>query len=308
MSMRARRIFLLGVLVVGPITMTGSSPDFPEKWEAVVDLCHAIPTRGLNLAQNDGESIRRELLDPDLLRLVAKFGGLSATDIATIRILPAKDGDSVWRVRLGKSTKAFDVLQKLLTAYGQARRDGHTSAFLRVALANRVDPSAVSDSDLRVFAANRPMIPLSWLVKAETGTVVCETGQVSQQTPAGMVENGKRQEGKAGGIPKKNELCRWVLFTVVDGEVAWRYNMQYKANGSLDSIYEDKCDAKELDDRYQAAIKEVDQQVELEMKKEGKSGQLGACHTFWQLKKERLKAKGIEWRSPADLSPFVIFD
>lgn len=35
---------------------------------------------------------------------------------------------------------------------------------------------------------------------------------------------------------------------------------------------------------------------------------LGSCNTYWKRKKELLAQHGVEWQSPAELNPGVIFD
>lgn len=35
---------------------------------------------------------------------------------------------------------------------------------------------------------------------------------------------------------------------------------------------------------------------------------LGFCHTFWATQKEAWRKRGIEWKSPADMNPDVMFD
>ena len=41
----------------------------------------------------------------------------------------------------------------------------------------------------------------------------------------------------------------------------------------------------------------------------GKGGYLGFCHEYWAAKKEVLREKyGIDWRSPAERYPHIIFD
>ena len=43
--------------------------------------------------------------------------------------------------------------------------------------------------------------------------------------------------------------------------------------------------------------------------KTGKGGYLGFCHEYWAVKKEVLREKyGIDWRSPAERYPHIIFD
>ena len=39
------------------------------------------------------------------------------------------------------------------------------------------------------------------------------------------------------------------------------------------------------------------------------ASEMGGCHRFWAAKKQILKTRfGLEWESPADLNPDVLFD
>ena len=40
----------------------------------------------------------------------------------------------------------------------------------------------------------------------------------------------------------------------------------------------------------------------------GGSYHMGMCHGLWQRKKELLKEMGIDWKTPAETNPDVIFD
>lgn len=35
---------------------------------------------------------------------------------------------------------------------------------------------------------------------------------------------------------------------------------------------------------------------------------MGSCHIYFARKKELLKNEGIDWKSPAECNPYVIFD
>ena len=35
---------------------------------------------------------------------------------------------------------------------------------------------------------------------------------------------------------------------------------------------------------------------------------MGICHRYWHRKKELLKECGVDWKSPAEMNPDVIFD
>ena len=69
-----------------------------------------------------------------------------------------------------------------------------------------------------------------------------------------------------------------------------------------------KYDAKEFDPKYMNTIKDVEDRVHAEMKRNGTFGQFGSVHTFWELKQEYLKAKDIIWHSPEELNPNTRYD
>ena len=100
---------------------------------------------------------------------------------------------------------------------------------------------------------------------------------------------------------------RSVTFRIADGDLAWGYQMEMK-DGIVDSFVPlGRCDAKDFDPQYRKVMAEVDSLVEAEMKREGVTG-FGSCHVFWRLRKEKLKARGIEWRSPSELNPGTCYD
>jgi len=63
------------------------------------------------------------------------------------------------------------------------------------------------------------------------------------------------------------------------------------------------------DPTFAELIKTVEHQVEQELKSQKVKKSLGYCHYFWSLKKEILKKNyGLDWKSPAELNPDVMFD
>ncbi len=76
--------------------------------------------------------------------------------------------------------------------------------------------------------------------------------------------------------------------------------------GTYGLIQDSLCDTKE----FKAIENKVDIKVSEQMKKEGfKYPCLGGCHKFWEIKKQILKKDyGIDWLSPSELNPFVMFD
>lgn len=58
---------------------------------------------------------------------------------------------------------------------------------------------------------------------------------------------------------------------------------------------------------FKAVIKQVEKELDELLKNKPKG--MGFCHTYWSEKKRILKEKyGINWRSPANMNPHVMFD
>ena len=65
-------------------------------------------------------------------------------------------------------------------------------------------------------------------------------------------------------------------------------------------------DEAEYSDYYLLIEREMETLVRAET---GEGGYLGFCHIYWSAKKEVLREKfGIEWRSPAERHPHIIYD
>ena len=68
-------------------------------------------------------------------------------------------------------------------------------------------------------------------------------------------------------------------------------------------------DAVEDDPRYSKIFAEIDSEVRRMLASEPLIGHRGSIHTIWSTKKSLLKNKyGINWRTPAELNPHIMFD
>ncbi len=56
---------------------------------------------------------------------------------------------------------------------------------------------------------------------------------------------------------------------------------------------------------YKEAMKKIERELDEHM--EGRDG-MGSCHIYWSLKKKLLAELGIEWRSPKECNPHIMFD
>lgn len=60
---------------------------------------------------------------------------------------------------------------------------------------------------------------------------------------------------------------------------------------------------------YKAVIRAVKEQIEAEMREMfGVWPIRGGCHAAWSLQKKLLKEHGIDWHSPSEMNPRVMFD
>ena len=79
----------------------------------------------------------------------------------------------------------------------------------------------------------------------------------------------------------------------------------------LDECDEDGViyDSKERDPKYKERIRKADKEADEELKRRGIKEGLGYCCSFWSEKKKILKEKyNLEWKSPQELNPGVLFD
>jgi hypothetical protein len=300
--------FLCIALILRGICLAQVSSTPPKNWESATAIDLDLEFSRLKLSHNTPELVYQEILDTNIVRLLAASCGLTDADLATVQVARKPGYGWVEVYQIGSSKRASEALSVQLRKYVRTRADGHTRAFVLAALTNRAASSRISDPALRAIASESTFMPVSWLKKAESGTTTNNAGKVVSRTISITMVNGKWVTNETAHIPKVDEVCRWVSYTLVDGEVGWRYFVTFKADGSLDSVHESKCDAKEYDPRYESVIKEVDNEVQAEMKRNGSYEQFGAINGFWHLKKQKLKARGIDWRSPSDLNPFTSYD
>jgi hypothetical protein len=289
--------------IPGHVASTG-----PEKWTSAQHLDLGFGYPQLRLSHNMPELIRQELLDTNTVHLVARFAGITGAELSAIEVAPSRDRGCVRLYPLGRSDKALMVLSEHLRRYIRVREEGHTREFALAVFAHRVQASSISDPHLRVLATNQAPLPLSWVRRAESGTTTNKAGTIVSRTTSTAIVGGKTVTNETAHVPKVDEVCRWTSYTVVDGEVAWRFFMKFKADGSLDYVYDSRYDAKEYDPKCQKIIKTVEAEVHAEMKKDGSYGKVGSVHDFWHLKREKLKARGFQWRSPSELNLNTNYD
>jgi len=299
------KTILIGCLVWGvAIVQMSAAP--PPKWKSAMGLEEGPRRSWLDLPHNSSEQIRKELSDTNLLRLIAKDAGLTEEELTTVTLAP--DRAHLTLYLLGTNDKAFKILGARLTSYIGARHDGHTSAFLLTAITNRAPPLSIADPDLRMLALNEPFLPVALMKRVASGAQTNRAGEIAGISTTTTIINGKLRTTTVTNVPASDEIHRWVEYEVADGELDWSYMVHFEADGGSDSVSQFRRDAKDGDPRFLTVIKEVEDEAHADMKKNGTFGRVGSVHTFWQLKKEKLRARNIEWRSPAELNPNARYD
>ena len=67
-----------------------------------------------------------------------------------------------------------------------------------------------------------------------------------------------------------------------------------------------KVDPVQATPEWEKVIYEVEKEVDEELKDEPRG--MGFCFGYWSAKRAALARRGIEWRSPSEMNPRVIFD
>jgi len=260
------------------------------------------------MSHNTPEIIRQELAQSQFLPEMGSALHLPSNDVAKLRFSYNSQYKWFELEQNGTPPFVFDSVRKAIDSYVKERNAGHTRQFMLAAVSQQESNSKSDDSGLNAIADDRPLIPVSWLQKGESGSVTNKAGELARRTVTTTVINGKTVTNEVANIPKTDEICKWTSYNLVDGEICWRYFVQYKADGSIDYIHDSRMDAKEADPKYADVFDQVEAEVTAEMKQDGTHGRFGSCHSYWRRKKEKLKERGIIWRSPSELNPNTCFD
>jgi len=321
-------------LLVSTLVSYGSVvvTNVPDGYNYIFSFYMSIMFEEIELSHNSDEQINKEISDPAIINLITKSCGISESELVNIKIVidtenadfdiyGKYDKERVDQILDEYSIKSKDdlkrtiktlsatnanpesitalnsktlkeyadvirvdrILKQAINEYENIRKSGHTRAYAIASLQSTNQVADIQDHDLRVLVEKEPDFPLFWPYIKRSGIFTNETG----------------------------EAYRQVVYVVVDGEIAHKYMIDLNMDGSY------RCgimgsgittDAKDIDPQYTNLIHKIEVAVSEEMIQEGSTNQWGSCRRFWELKKEKLKENGIEWKSPADLNPNICFD
>jgi hypothetical protein len=292
---------LAGMMFSTPGLTAQVLPQPPKEWISRRPIVESAGSHrsSSNFLSVSSQELQTELLDTNVLALIEKHVGITADDASNVVIAP-EFGDVWFYLLKDQSREAYYALGIYLMEYSKARLDGHTKECLYAALTNQAPFTNITDPDLRDLATNLIVLPPTWFRRNEADSIT--------NFPPNKQRIVKSYQGVFSQSTSIVEIIRSIAFDMVDGWVAWRYAVEYSRDGKLFDVSQGKADAKELDPNFKAVLEDVDKSVEAEMRRSGNFGKFGSIHSFWRLKKKKLKERGIDWMSPEELSSGMIFD
>ncbi len=102
---------------------------------------------------------------------------------------------------------------------------------------------------------------------------------------------------------EEKELYFWKELKDIEYKLRYGHSFWDKTEKEMNKIYTDPI---EYTDEYLKIELELERIIR---RKIGEGGYMGYCHKYWYTKKNILKnIYGINWKSPKDLNPMIIFD
>jgi hypothetical protein len=240
-----------------------------EKW--FITASFSLDFDKLKLPQNSPNALPNGLLDNQVLQEFLTSLGIRPDLHPKLHITSDPITSWIEVKQNGAQPAVFELVCKEIRGYID-RSAGHTRDYLLASFRERGHPLPTNVSPVvKAFMINHPEVPFAWIRVQNTGSGVASIG-------------------------------------VVDGELAWCHSSLCHPNGKFSQCLSDLCDSKEFDPKYTNIIAQVEKEIGAKMKANGTYKTLGSCYSFWARKKELLKAKGIDWRSPHELNPNTTYD
>jgi hypothetical protein len=229
-------------------------------------------TRIISANSNDAATVFYEVNSPSCRSLIARTAGVTALRVRNLRIQFYTND----LTRYTLSRRINDKVANVVSDYISCRAQGHSAAYCHDVLRLLADPSSETNKYLADIRAKEGGIPNKWI----------------------------RNVAKC----KSMDGVNIITFHVIDGEIAWSYEVSYLSDGQLRYCSSERLDPLDFNPTYTNIIIEVKKQVEEKMKEDGSYGKFGSCHHYWELKKQLLKERGIKWMSPSELNPGTCYD
>lgn len=295
------QMIVAAALLVGSEVWAQVSPTPPEHFVSVTPFGLSPH---LELLHNTPDQLRRELLDTNTIGILAERAGTTPQQRATFVVAPFVDRRLFGLYLLRQEGQdACGRFANWLDQYVNGRLEGHTRECLLNGATNNVSDVGL-DADKRAIVEKYQLLPRAWLKKSGSGAYT----NVAVKTKRPMVGADGKITLMTVEIPPSQQSVRWASFDLVDGDVAWQFRLDFNSEGTQVDMHSIRFDAKEIDPRLAAVFREVEEELRVELESADRQPKLGAYTAYMLLKKEKLKRKGIEWRSVPDLNPGMIID
>lgn len=262
---------------------------------AVEGMAHRI-----NANDNASDVIVTEAVDTATLQRTAYSRGISQAAMEGISVVRCREGMAVSVRQTTGSADIFEAVRDELRWYVSERAGGHSRAFLCGCLTNQSWRPANPNKDLQYILARHPKLPTALLQRSLSGAYTNRLGSEAGREWLTINTNGEFREYDYTNYFKGNEIVAWTNYVLVDGELAWIYQVRNPPpEPYLETV--GLADAKEFDPKFRDAILRVEKEAVSKLQKEGRQQP-----RRWQIdrvKKELLERQGIYWRSSADLAP-----
>ncbi len=261
------------------------------------------PPRGVAANQNEPAQVLAELLNAQTKHHLGDACGLSKAEVDAI-LLARDPNTNVPAVLVrGSVERPFQQLLKPIQWYVNDRARGHTPQYAFASITNRLHPPVVTNADYKVLLDEEyPGFVLGMVRKCEEGAYTNRVGTEAGWTGTTTFKNGRLVTNTFSRIRSKDQVVKWVRYVLIDGELAWCYQVTRDPGQPGPMFVQMRVDPKEYSPQYRDVILQVEAEVEAQQKKEGVfRGRVG--NTFNLLKQQKLRSLGIEWSTPGELAP-----
>jgi hypothetical protein len=218
---------------------------------------------------NSPSNIQNEIRSQRFLTILAKRKGIQQREITKLKSHLRFHSYGSYEINEALGKNMMDAIE----LYLETRKAGHSMDYALERLQSEPDKGSLTVDEQLIFAYDKCVcFPRLWIYSLDV---------------------------------KPGTNC--VTYITLDGELAFYYIIERTNKRILLSFNFDCVDSKQVLPEYKQVFAEVDAQVSREMKARGSEG-LGSCHSYWDRKKELLKKKGIDWKSPSDLQPLTCYD
>lgn len=235
------------------------------------------------LPDNTLSNVMAEVTAPGFLPLLASSFGLDVALSQRTNVLRIRGTENELAC-IGTSDVNYAFMTNIaekIEAYSEGRLAGLSRKYLLRRLVPNEKPCA--DKIARALCADLAStlpVRVSDLTPQETCVLTNDTGQVFRHVSYAMSENG----------------------------LSWIFHANISEDGNYEGNFFFRHDEKGEDPKYRSLFRQIDNQIDAEMRLEGMTNGFGRCHHYWARKKELLKERGIIWYSPKELNPDTRFD